>query len=46
MRGAGGLDAAGVPLSVAAALTVQVGGTLRRISEVRRGQEAGFRACG
>jgi hypothetical protein len=40
--GAGGLDPAGVPLGVAAARAVQVGGTLRRISEVRRSQEQGF----
>jgi hypothetical protein len=44
--GAGGLDPAGVPLGVAAALAVQQGGTLSRINEVRRGQEEGFRACG
>jgi hypothetical protein len=46
IRGAGRLDPAGVPLSAAAALRVQEGGTLRRISEVRRGQEEGFRSCG
>ena len=33
-------------LGVAAALAVQVGGTLRRVGEVRRVQEQGFRSCG
>jgi hypothetical protein len=37
---------AGTKLGVACALAVQVGGTRRRVSEVRRSQEEGFRSCG
>ena len=36
----------GTEFGVTAALALQVGGTLRRIGEVRRGQKQGFRSRG
>ena len=36
----------GTEFGVTAALALQVGGTLRRVGEVRRGQEQGFRSRG